>query len=151
MLVWIDCGALLSKNHPKLACQPCPWSVWLLPRLVGRWRTCHHCPFDLSENNVPSVWANIYGVLSMQASQVSVNLCETGAFHGKKLVTALHLVHASTTCVFCAAATLNACHCLAHYHPGASGQCCRPVGKAGNYPVLYLKKKKEASFSYQPL
>ena len=37
--------ALLAKN---LACQPCLWSLWLLPRLVIRWGTWHHCPFDSS-------------------------------------------------------------------------------------------------------
>ena len=39
---------LLSKNHPPLACQPCLWSPWLLPHLVGHWGTCHQCPFDSS-------------------------------------------------------------------------------------------------------
>lgn len=85
--------ALLSKNSTKEII-----SLYQKPWLVGRYGGCGHCPFHrFKMTDAASKWADIYGILTMHASQMLTVPSRTGAFH--------------TVCLVCTSTTSTVMHC----------------------------------------
>jgi hypothetical protein len=108
-----------------------------LPWLVGRCRTCHSVLFTTLKTTDPvSNWANICGILTIHASQMSVNLYGTGAFLSKKLIhhslpsTYIHNIH-HTALLLCWTHVAD----WSTDDPRGAGQCRYLVGKTRSWTM----------------
>jgi hypothetical protein len=84
---------------------------------------------------------------SPHTSQVLVNLYETGAFHSKKF--SYHSPPSERIYNICHFVLLLCWMRVTVWRadcPGASGQCCRPVSKAGNSTLFFILKNGRHCF-----